>query len=374
MTINPRLIKSSLEAVEPIADKVVGHFYAVLFLLDPELRELFPVAMDVQRDRLFQALLRIGRDVENPVALTAYLQQLGRDHRKYGVRAAHYGHVGTALMTALARYAGELWTEELATSWGEAYQLAATVMIEAAHEQENATPAFWHGRVIRHEPRGPDVAILTVEPDQPLPFLAGQYLSVQTTRWPRVWRHYSIANRPRRDHTLDLHVRAVPAGWVSSALVRHTKVGDALRLGPAMGSMVLDERSERPLLCIGGGTGISPIKAMIEQMTHSPLPRPMRVFFGVRRLSELYDLGSLTRIALRYTWLSIVPVVSEETVYPGLNGPVTSVAIDTGDWRDHDVYLCGPPAMVRAGLVELEQSGVPSAQLHFDPVPRTPSA
>jgi NAD(P)H-flavin reductase/hemoglobin-like flavoprotein len=369
MTINPRLIKSSLEAIEPIADKVVGHFYAVLFLLDPALRDLFPVAMDAQRDRLFQSLLRIGRDVENLAALTTYLQQLGRDHRKYGVRPGHYTHVGTALMTALARYAGDLWTEDLQTSWGEAYQLAATVMIEAADEQAQQTPAFWHGRVIRHEPRGSDVAVLTIEPDQPLPYLAGQYISVQTLRWPRVWRHYSIANRPRKDHTLELHVRAVPAGWVSSALVYHTTMGDTVRLGSALGTMVLDDSSTRQILCIGGGTGISPIKAMVEEMTRSDQPRSMQVFFGVRRLNDLYDLGALTRLALRHRWLTVVPVVSDEPGYPGLTGPVVEVATDLANWEKHEVYLCGPPPMVRTGLTLLEQAGIAPAQLHFDPWP-----
>ena len=369
MTINPRLIKSSLEAIEPIADKVVGHFYAVLFLLDPALRDLFPVAMDAQRDRLFQSLLRIGRDVENPVALSAYLQQLGRDHRKYGVRPSHYTHVGTALMTALARYAGELWTEDLQTSWGEAYRLAATVMIEAAAEQAQQTPAFWHGRVIRHEPRGTDVAVLTIEPDQHLPYRAGQYISVQTIRWPRLWRYYSIANRPRKDHTLELHVRAVPAGWVSSALVYHTKVGDMLRLGSALGSMVLDDSLARPLLCIGGGTGISPLKAMVEEMIRSDQPRSMHVFFGARRINELYDLGALTRIALRHQWLTVVPVVSDEMDYPGLAGPVVEVVTGLANWEEHEAYICGPPPMVRAGLDRLEQAGIAPGQLHFDPWP-----
>ena len=369
MAINPRLIKSSLEAIGPIADKVVGHFYAVLFLIDPALRDLFPVAMDAQRDRLFQSLLRIGRDVENPVALTAYLQQLGRDHRKYGVSPGHYTHVGTALVTALARYAGDLWTEELQTSWGEAYQLAATVMIEAAGEQAQQTPAFWHGRVIRHEPRGSDLAVVTIEPDQLLPYQAGQYISVQTLRWPRVWRHYSVANRPRKDHLLELHVRAVPAGWVSSTLVYHTKVGDMLRLGSALGTMVLDDSSTRPILCIGGGTGISPIKAMVEEMARSDRPRSMQVFFGVRRLYELYDLGAFTRMALRYPWLTVAPVVSNEWDYPGLSGPVVEVAAGLANWEEHDVYLCGPPAMVRTGLARLEHAGIAPAQLHFDPWP-----
>lgn len=68
--------------------------------------------MDVQRDRLFRALLLAARGVGDPVALTAQLGALGRGHRKYGTLAAHYGPVGECLLAALARYAGGRWDAE----------------------------------------------------------------------------------------------------------------------------------------------------------------------------------------------------------------------------------------------------------------------
>jgi NAD(P)H-flavin reductase/hemoglobin-like flavoprotein len=367
--IDPRLIKLSLEALAPKADRVVGYFYAVLFTVDPSLRDLFPAAMDLQRDRLFQALLQIGQDIENPVALTAYLQQLGRDHRKYGVRDEHYPAVGAALLAALASYAGDLWTAELAESWTEAYQFAAQIMIEAAQSQAASEPPYWSGQVIRHQRHGSDIAVLTIQPDQPLPYRSGQYLSVETTRWPRVWRTYSIANAPRSDHALEIHVRAVPAGWVSNALVHHTRPGDLLRLGPALGSMVLDPASNRPLVLIGGGTGIAPIKALVQQLARTPFARTTRVFFGVRKIEDLYDLSPLTRISLTQPWLTIAPVVSDDPNYPGLCGPVVQTADDLTTWHGHEVYLCGPPPMVRSGLAVLEKAGVPSHDVHFDPFP-----
>ena len=54
---------------------------------------------------------------------------------------------------------------------------------------------------------------------------------------------------------------------------------------------------------------------------------------------------------------------------PGLTGPVTEVVAGLGAWQDHDVYLCGPPAMVRSGLDTLEQAGIPPRAVHFDPWP-----
>lgn len=367
MTINPRLVKESLQVIDPIADTVVGHFYAVLFMIDPALRDLFPASMAAQRDRLLQALLHIGRNVDDLPGLTPYLEQLGRDHRKYGVLPEHYQSVGTALMTALARYTGEHWTPELAESWSEAYQIGATVMLRAAHAADAATPAVWTAEVTRHELRGPDIAILTLVPDQPFPYRAGQYLSIQTPMWPRVWRHYSIANAPRADQSLEIHVRAVPAGWVSNALVHYTRVGDRILLGPAMGSMLLSPNSTLPALAIGGGTGISPIKALIEEMAGQRYPRTMRVFFGVRRLNDLYDLDALTRLAFQHRWLAVAPVVSDEIMYPGLRGPVVETALTLGPWYGHDVFLAGPPAMLQGGLPALDQAGIVRSSIRFDP-------
>jgi NAD(P)H-flavin reductase/hemoglobin-like flavoprotein len=367
MTINPRLIKASLQAIDPIADTVVGHFYALLFMIDPALRDLFPVSMAAQRDRLLQALLHIGRNADDLSGLTPFLEQLGRDHRKYGVRPEHYQSVGTALMTALARYTREQWTAELAESWGEAYQIAATVMLQAAHAADAEIPSTWIAEVTAHERRGIDVAVLTLAPDQPFPYRAGQYLSIQTPMWPRVWRHYSIANAPRADQTLEIHVRAVPAGWVSNALVHHTRVGDRIVLGPAMGSMLLPGDSTLPALAIGGGTGISPIKALIEEMADQRYPRTMRVFFGVRRLNDLYDLDALTRLAFQHSWLAVAPVVSDETMYPGLRGPVVQTALTLGPWYGHDVFLAGPPAMLQTGLSALNQTGIARSSIRFDP-------
>ena len=48
---------------------------------------------------------------------------------------------------------------------------------------------------------------------------------MQVLRWPRVWRKYSIANAPRADGTLDLHIRAIPGGQVSTTLVHDTGGG-----------------------------------------------------------------------------------------------------------------------------------------------------
>src|SRR5947207_7784568 len=85
-------------------DAVPLFFYSDLFLRHPEVRDLFPVSMAAQRDRLVHALGRIVADVEHVDALGGYLQGLGREHRKFGAIAEYYPYVGASLVATVAHF------------------------------------------------------------------------------------------------------------------------------------------------------------------------------------------------------------------------------------------------------------------------------
>src|SRR5882757_4425549 len=126
------LVRRTLQEIAPVADKATSYFYALLFIAHPELRELFPVAMDVQRDRLLKSLLTAADHIDDSETLTEYLSGLGRGHRKYGTRPEHYPAVGEALLAALARYAAPVWTPQTAAAWERVYSAISQIMIEAA--------------------------------------------------------------------------------------------------------------------------------------------------------------------------------------------------------------------------------------------------
>lgn len=365
------LIRDSLALVEPVADRATAHFYALLFLHHPEVRALFPAAMDVQRDRLFRALLAAARSAHDTAGLTAYLSALGRGHRKYGTLAGHYGPVGECLVAALARYAADRWNDETELAWRRVYGLVSRIMVEAAEDAARTTPAWWQAEVVSHEVRGRDVAVLTLRPDQLYPYRAGQYTVLETPWWPRVWRPYSLATAPRADGLLTLQVKAVQAGWVSTALVRRAAPGDVLRLGPAAGGMVLDHARGADLLMLGGGTGIAPITAMVEEVAeHGAGSRSVDVFYGARRPAELYALENLQDLARVHPWLAVHPVVSEQGQPSGgaVTGNLSEVVSRYAPWHGHDAYLSGPAAMVQRTVGALERAGVGSERIHHDPV------
>ncbi|UUU32650.1 FAD-binding oxidoreductase [Streptomyces sp. CA-210063] len=357
------LIRRTMAEIGPVADKVTSYFYALLFVQHPELRSMFPPAMDAQRDRLLKALLTAAEHIDNAPVLVDYLQNLGRGHRKYGTQAEHYPAVGECLIGALSRYAKGSWDDETEAAWVRTYTTISQVMIDAAAADELRSPPWWLAEVVSHDLRTADIAVLTVRPNQPYSFLAGQYTTLETPWWPRIWRHYSFASAPRSDGLLSFHVKAISAGWVSNALVHRARPGDVLRLGPPAGAMTVDHTTDGGLLCLGGGTGIAPIKAIVEDVAEHGRHRPVEVFYGARTGQDLYDLDTLLRLQQSNSWLEVRPVVDRHGLLQ-----LPDAIRDHGPWNGYDAYLSGPPGMIRSGVDALKGAGIPSERIRHDSV------
>jgi NAD(P)H-flavin reductase/hemoglobin-like flavoprotein len=350
--------------VEARQDRLASQFYARMFLADPQLRDLFPVQMDESRSRLLASIITAIQNIDDPDRLDDYLGGLGRDHRKYHATAAHYDLFGRAILESLRDVADGQWCDEYDDAWREAYAVIAGKMQAGAAAQTE--PPLWHAEVVSHERRGRDVAVFTCRPLEPLPYRAGQHVSIECGYQPRQWRPYSVANAPRQDGLMEFHVRARNAGWVSGALVRRLRVGDMLRLASPMGAMTVDRTSTRDIVCVAGGTGLAPIKAIVQELTRFNRTRWVHVFIGGRFEEDLYDLADLTRLASRYPWLSVVPACSASRFFGGERGPISDVLTRYGPWKGHEFFVSGPPLMMKATLRRLTELRVPPDRVKYD--------
>jgi NAD(P)H-flavin reductase/hemoglobin-like flavoprotein len=345
-------------------DEAPLYFYSHLFLSHPETRKLFPVSMAQQRDRLFAALGDVVGRVDDLDALVPILQQLGRDHRKFGTVAAHYPAVGASLLATLEHF-DDQWTPELAKDWTEAYTLVAEVMIAAADEAADL-PAWWEADVVAHERRTIDVAVLRVRPRTRYDYHAGQSLSLESDIRPRLWRYYSPANAPRPDGLIELHVKARDGGPVSSALVRRVGEGDVLRLGPPMGHLALDAGSDRDLLLVAGGMGLAPLKALIDQVARHGPARRVDLFVGFRTEDHVYDAADLRALERDNPWLTVTIAVSDDKISSLEHGDIGDVVMRHGPWLSREVCVAGPGPMVDDTVARLLQHGVPQERLHSE--------
>ncbi|MGY1845386.1 globin domain-containing protein [Modestobacter sp. SYSU DS0875] len=357
-------MRASFAKAAAHGDEVPLWFYSHLFLTHPETREMFPVSMAHQRDRLFAALGEVVARVDDLDSLVPILQQLGRDHRKFGAVAAHYPAVGASLLATLEHFDDE-WDDALAADWTAAYQLIAQVMLEAADDADDQPP-WWEAEVVAHERRTIDVAVLTLAPRQRLDHLPGQAVSVESDLRPRLWRWYSPANAPRPDGSLELHVKARDGGPLSTALVRLARVGEVVRLGPPVGQLTLDTDSDRDLLLVAGGTGLAPLKAIVDQVARTGPARRVDLFVGARTEDDLYDRADLHRLTQENPWLTVTEAVSHDKTSTVEHGDVADVVLRHGPWTGRDAYVAGNPAMVEDTVTRLHAAGLAMSRIRTE--------
>lgn len=270
---------SSILSTEQGRTRLATTFYSTLFAEQPEFRSLFPAALDQQKHRLFQALEFVIDNLEDQDRVLGFLAQLGRDHRKYGVEGRHYSASARALLVAVQdSFTRAIWTPSLTTAWSELIELLLHTMADAADNDD--LPAAWGATVVGHERLLDDLAVVRLEADSPIPYAAGQYLSVQIPQRPRLWRYLSAAIPTNPYGQIEFHVRRVSGGWVSPAIVNETQVGDRWLLSSPLGGLEVDRADGRDVLMIGSGTGIAPLRAQVMDMAMKAENPRVHLFVG----------------------------------------------------------------------------------------------
>jgi ferredoxin-NADP reductase len=373
--VDAKRLKESWTAVTEYGDEVPLYFYSTLFLTHPETRKLFPVSMAAQRDRLVNALGRTVANVDDLDQLLPFLQQLGGDHRKFEVQAEHYPMVGGALIATLEHFLGPRWTPELAAAWTEAFGIVSKVMIDAARSSERSAPPWWDAEVVARDQRTWDITVLTLKPERIFPYQPGQSVAVESALRPKLWRYYSPANAPRVDNTIELHVRQIPGGVLSTVLAQVVQAGDVLRLGSPLGTdLTLPADDPRDLLLLAGGTGLAPLRALAEQAANEGRNRRVALYAGVRTRREAYDLEALNELQHRYPHFAATLLLSDDPQHRSNRATAVDAAIRQGPWRDYVVYVCGSIPMVRGTLEQLAAAGfdprsVRTEEFHSHPYP-----
>lgn len=363
-------LKRTWALAESLGDPMPLFFYSHLFVTNPQLREMFPVAMGTQRDRLVAALGHIVTRVDELDTVTEFIQQLGRDHRRFAVVAEHYDAVGASLLATLEHFLGDAWTPELQADWTAAYGVIANAMIQAAEESERDTPSVWKAEVLRVDRRSPDIAVVQLRPEPAFEFEPGQSTAIEIPQHPRLWRYFSLANAPRESGTLEVHVQLVPAGEVSMGVMTLLRAGDVVRLGAPVGaSLTLPRDAGRDLLMVAGGTGLAPLRAHLEQIDRKwrkdGQAPTVFLYHGARTRWNLYEDRLMRQLDTR-PWFNYIPVVSEDSGYEGRKGLVGDVAAADRDWRGYFALVCGSQLMVRYTTAALQRAGIPPEDLRFE--------
>ncbi|MGL5866431.1 MAG: globin domain-containing protein [Dermatophilaceae bacterium] len=365
-------LTTTWHAVTQHGDDVASFFYAHLFVSHPELRALFPLTMDVQRDRLVSALGRVVSSVENLGEVVPFVEQLGRDHRRFSVIAEHYDAVGASLLWTLQHFLGPSWTDDVARDWAAAYGVVSSTMVAAAEGSEHTQPPWWDAEVVQFTRASASIAVFTVRPSERLTYRAGQSVAVSSEHVPRVWRYLSPANAPRPDDTIEFHLSVVPGGQFSGPVARRLAVGDVVRLGAPVGThLVLDDANDTDLLMVAGTTGISPFLAHLEEIAQAHREgrstRRVSLVHGARFAWDLYAGKQLAELRT-LPWLTAIEAVSEDPTFPGFRGTAGAAAATaaTSMGATYDALVCGSPGMVHDTITRLEALTAAPQTIRFE--------
>jgi len=201
-----------------------------------------------------------------------------------------------------------------------------------------------------------------------LQFLAGQYIEFILKDSRR--RAFSIANAPHQDDYLELHIRHVPGGSFTGHVFDEMKDRALLRIEGPLGSFFLREDSKRPILMMAGGTGIAPLKGMIDHAQYIELDRPVHLFWGVRALRDLYLNDEPQRWMETSNTFQFTPVLSDpesSDQWQGKTGLVMDALLEAyPNIGDYDIYMSGPPAMIEAATPVFAQHGASLDHMYSD--------
>ena len=228
-------------------------------------------------------------------------------------------------------------------------------------------------RVLDIQRPATDVAVLRLQlpANQRFQYHAGQYIEFILRDGAR--RSYSMANAPGRlgdPPSIELHVRHMPGGLFTDQVFGSLKVKDILRMEGPFGSFLL-RASARPIILLASGTGLAPVKALVEQLQDTGHQQPVWLYWGCRSRRDLYLHAWATDTAERWPLLRYVPVLSDpapDDAWRGRTGLVHQALM--ADWPDlsaHQVYACGAPVMVDAAQRDLVAAcGLPADAFFAD--------
>jgi naphthalene 1,2-dioxygenase ferredoxin reductase component len=205
---------------------------------------------------------------------------------------------------------------------------------------------------------------LSIEAGGPFDFSAGQFASVTFDNCAP--RDYSMANAPG-DPVLEFHVRRTAGGTTSAYVADKLDLGDKVRLEGPFGTSYLRENHRGPIIAVAGGSGIAPVKSIVERALAKAMPQHIYLYFGVRTERDLYLYDYFAGLAKKHANLHFMPVLSEGDGLERRCGLVhQAVAADFDEFDGCKAYLAGPPVMVEAATKLFEQRGMRRIDIHAD--------
>jgi nitric oxide dioxygenase len=388
------LVKASIPALEAHGLAITNRMYARMFEV-PMIKAMFNAAHQegaaAQPKAVAQAVLAYAKNIDNLGALGDAVERIAQKHTAFTIQPEHYPYVGWALLAAIKDVLGEAATPEILAAWAEAYDFLADIFINreaTLYANAKLAPGGWAGwrDFVVTETQDESTLIRSfilapadggaVKRHRP-----GQYLGLRLNipGQGEVRRNYSISCAPN-DRAYRITVKrepGTPAGLVSNWLHDHAKPGTRLALAAPAGDFFLDLATDKPVVLLSGGVGLTPMISMLEAIV-AERPDLPTWFVHAAQNGSVHAMGAHVRELARKANVEAANVhVSIFYAEPAENDRLGEVYEQAGfitqGWlaantpvKEATIYLCGPKPFMRAMVRALTALGVEAAQIRYE--------
>jgi nitric oxide dioxygenase len=391
-----RTVKATAPVLRERGLDITRRMYERLFR-DKEIKRLFNQSHHgeegTQPRALAGAVHAYADNIDRLEELAPAIERIAQKHVALNIVPEHYPYVGCALIGALRDVLGQAATDEVIEAWTEAYEFLADVLIEREaqlYEDARTTTGGWAGwrdfQVDRVVPEGEVIKSFYLEPRDGgpiMPFKPGQYLTFQldTPEHGQLMRNYSVSCAPGRPYYRISVKRQppppgapdLPPGLASNHLHDHVPPGSTLRVSAPAGDFFLNEASDRALVLLSGGVGLTPMVSMLDALVDRGVQREVWYVHAALSGRDHAMKDHVRDVAAAHDNVHSVVFYEFPTAQDVHKEDYDHSGRITLDWLkravpipEADFYFCGPKGFMRALNLGLRALDVPDDRIHFE--------
>ncbi|MCD9464697.1 nitric oxide dioxygenase [Photobacterium phosphoreum] len=384
------IVKSTAPVIAAAGPAVTQHFYQRMFSHNPELKDVFNMSNQQNRDNdepssqqkaLFNAVCAYANNIDNLAALLPAVEKIAQKHTSFLITADQYQIVGHHLLATIDELLAP--GQEVLDAWAEAYGVLAHIFIsreEEIYQESNDKDGGWRGTrefiVTSKQANSELITSFTFTPvdgGQVATYKPGQYLGIYINAKELVnqeIRQYSLSSAPNHSH-YRISVKREAQGTVSNYLHDKINIGDKVNLVAPAGDFFLNVNSQTPVTLISAGVGLTPMLAMLETLTqHQATVNWLHATENSQQHAYKDHVKTLanqhSHIAV-LTWYN-APTSSdrqaEDYDYQGLI-ELDKITNQISDPEMH-FYCCGPVGFMQFIAKQLIELGVTTDRIHYE--------
>lgn len=381
------LVLATVPVLRESGVALTTYFYQRMLKHNSELKNVFNQSHQKtgnQPQALAMAVLAYAENIHDPSVLLSVVERIAHKHTSLGIRAEQYGIVGKHLLASIKEVLGDAASDELIDAWAAAYQQLADLFIDVESKLYQASvekAQGWTGwrpfRVRSKVAESEEITSFYLEPTDggTLPvFKPGQYISVRVlVKETGLYqpRQYSLSQAPNEE-TLRISIKKEsaadhkPAGLVSNHMHGEIQQGDVIEVSAPYGEFVLNEQSERPIVLLSGGVGITPMMAMSSYLNKKDALGSVHFIHSARN-PQVHAFKSVTdEFAEKGMKVNYFYDHGANQDNGAQQAPFDLTHVLPQDVTRADYYLCGPMAFMSHYMTQLRQLGVPETQIYAE--------